>query len=227
VSSTFSDLKSEVSEMLRDPDLLTFDDAACGRLVNMAVAEVSRIAPLHFQEDITPVEDTLDYTLRSDYFSSEVNADIEVARVELWDGSTTPSTRLAVLPSAASGYVNDSETGWSNWGGTLHIPRRIWSIVDGHEADYLYRVWGYSPYAAMTSDSDVFEGSEELKWAVVRFAQREAVRRLMNERDLFTQWQTRSGNTDITPGGLASDYNRLTDELRMMKRELYRHRVRV
>lgn len=227
MSTTYAVLKTEVSEALRDPDNLTFDDPAVGRMLNMALAEVGRIAPLHFQEDITPVLNTLDYVLRTDAFDGDEVAEIEVVRVELWDGGQTPPLRLAVVPAASSAYVFDSETGWSNWGGNLHIPRRVWSTVDGHEDDYLYRVWGYSPYPPLVDDVDTFDGSDELKWALVTYSQIVALRRLVAERELFTQWQTRSGNTDITPAGLMGDYTRMRDEWRTMKRDLYRHRVRV
>lgn len=225
--STYATLKTEVSEALRDPDLATFDDPAVGRMVNMAIAEIGRIAPLHFQEDITPVADTLEYIIQSDYFDGIATPEIDVVRVELWDGSTTPATPLSVIPAASGARENDSQSGWVNWGGTLVIPRRFWSSVDGHEADYLYRVWGYCPYRQLSDDSDVFDGSIELGWAIVVYAQIVALRRLVAERELFTQWQTRSGNTDITPAGLMGDYSRMRDEWRVMKRDLYRHHSKV
>lgn len=227
MSTTFAELKTEVSEALRDPDLTTFDDAAVGRLVNMALAEVGRIAPLHFQEDVTPLADTLDYQLQSDYYAAVQVAEIEVSRVELWDTSTTPNKPMGIIPAASAGYGADSEMGWSNWGGVLHIPYRVWVSVDGFEDDRLYRVWGYCPYVELVADADVFDGSNELKWAIVTYAQIVALRRLVSERELFTQWQTRTGNTDITPAGLMGDYTRMRDEWRIMKRDLYRHRVKV
>lgn len=227
MSTTFAILKTELSEALRDPDLSTFDDPALGRLVNMALSEIGRIAPFHFQEDIAPVVDTLDYQLQSDYFDGVQVAEVEVVRVELWDASVTPNQRMAVIPSAASGVIADSEAGWSNWGGSLHIPYRVWTIVDGSEEDRLYRVWGYCPYAQLVLDADVFDGSDELKWAIITYAQIVATRRLVSERELFTQWQTRSGNTDTSLAGLMGDLTRQRDEWRIMKRDIYRHRVKV
>lgn len=224
--TTFGTLKTEVAEALRDPDKAVFDDAALGRLVNIAVAEVGRLAPLHFTDDITPVTDTLDYTLRDDYFSSVETPEIEVVRVELIDASQTPNALLIKLPPASGVSGADSEAGWANWGGTLHIPRRIWLLVDGHEADYVYRVTGYSPYKQMSDDADVFDGSDELMWAVVQYAQLIAVRRLVGERELFKQWQARTNNTDTTLAALMGDYTRQADEWSRMKRDIYRPRVR-
>jgi len=225
MASTFGALKTEVSEALRDPDLSVFDDAAVGRLVNVGVSEVSRLAPAHFIEDITPVEDELDYIILEDVFSA-ATPEIEVMRVELVDTSQTPEMLLMKVPGSSGVSGADSEAGWTNWGGTLHIPRRIWSLVDGHESDYVYRVQGYAPYAQMSADDDVFGGSDELKWAIVQYAQLVAVRRLIAERELFKQWQARSGNSDITPASLMGDYSRQNDEWRTMKRDLYRPRVR-
>lgn len=224
---TFGELKTEVSEALRDPDLQTFDDAGVGRLVNIAISEVGRIAPQHFQEDIAPVADTLDYVLREDYFGGDEVPEIEVSRVELWDTTTTPNTRASVLPAASAAYVADSETGWSNWGGNLHIPRRFQQSISGAEEDWLLRVWGYSPYAELSDDEDVFNGSTELKWAVVNYAHLVGLRRLVNERELFTQWQTRAGNADTSLAALMSDFDRTRNEWRYTKHELYRHRAKV
>jgi len=228
MSSTFGELKTEVSEALRDPDLLTFDDTAVGRLVNMAVATIGRVAPEPFQEDITPLADTLEYVLRENEFGGDAVPEIEVSRVEMWDATTTPFTRRYVIPAASAGYIADSETGWMNWGGTLSLPRRVQQAMAGMEDSYLIRVWGYSPYAEMADDDDdLFAGSTELKWAVVQFATLLGLRRLVNERELFSQWQTRSGNTDTTYAGLMSDYNSTRDEWRREKHELYRHRTKV
>jgi hypothetical protein len=35
----------------------------------------------------------------------------------------------------------------------------------------------------------------------------EGLRRLISNRTLFAQWQTRSNNTDVTPAALANDLN--------------------
>jgi len=63
-SITFSAFKTAVSAALRDPNNTTFDTAAVGTLIQAALAEVGRIAPEQFQEDIVPVADTLTYQLR-------------------------------------------------------------------------------------------------------------------------------------------------------------------
>ena len=53
--TTYADLRSAVSRDLRDPDNQTFEDPIVKDLVNAALAQIGRIAPKRFQEDITPV----------------------------------------------------------------------------------------------------------------------------------------------------------------------------
>lgn len=227
MSTTFGALKTEVSAAIRDPDGKTFDTTAVGRLINSALSEVGRVLPRQFQEDITPVEDELDYIVLSDDFAAEANPDIEVARVEVWDGSQTPPRRVTLVEPASSGFATDSQSGWTLWGGTLSIPNYIFAYVDGHEADYLYRVWGYSPYPAPDSDDDVIDVSTDAYWAVVAAAKVEAIDRLVGDRTLFTQWQTRSGNSDISPAGLMNELTYARDDWRRKKRELLRLRASI
>lgn len=226
MSTTFGELKTEVSAALRDPDGKTFDTTAVGRLINEGLAEVGRILPVQFQEDIDPVADTLQYTLRNAVFG-EANPDIEVSRVELWDTTTTPNTRFRVIPPASAGRANDSQAGWSNWGGVLFIPTTYFNAISGSEDSYLYRVWGYSPYPAASDDADVIAVSNDGYWAIVAHAQVAALNRLVNDRTLFTQWQTRAGISDISPAGLMNELNFARDEWRRKSKALLRLRSAV
>lgn len=226
MSTTFGVLQDELSEALRDPDNRTFTSTDIGRMVNMAVSEVGRISPEMFQEDIDIIEDTLSYPLRFNEFGEAV-PEIEVARVELWKTTQNPNIRWYTVPSAAEGYANDSQAGWSNWGGTLYLTNYVHSLVDGAESDFILRVWGYSPYAEMTDDDDVFNGSTADKWAVVAYGQVLGLERLLRSRDLFTQWQTRSGNTDISPAGLRGDLGEARENWRQHSRAITRLRAKV
>jgi hypothetical protein len=57
--TTFAQFKVEVARDLMDPSNLTFSDTVCGDLANAALAEVGRLAPARFQQDITPIANTL------------------------------------------------------------------------------------------------------------------------------------------------------------------------
>jgi hypothetical protein len=62
--TTFATLKTNVSRDLRDTSNITFSTTDVGDLINAALAEIGRIAPRRFQEDITLVADALSYPLQ-------------------------------------------------------------------------------------------------------------------------------------------------------------------
>jgi hypothetical protein len=177
-----------------------------------------------FTEDITLVEDTLSYIIRSDVFNGEATPEIELTRVELWDGDQTPPVIVySILPAHAETSTR-SDLGWTNWGGTLYLPNFAHTIFDGHEDTYFLRIYGYSPYVPLAEDEDVSGVSNEVKWALMTYAQLEATQRLVNDRTLFKQWQTRAGNSDISAAGLMNEMNLLRDEWRRRSRAITRLR---
>jgi hypothetical protein len=224
VSITFGELKTTLASRLSDPDGDVFTDAILAELVNEALAEVGRYAPAMFTEDITLVEDTLSYIIRSDVFNGEATPEIELTRVELWDGDQTPPVIVySILPAHAETSTR-SDLGWTNWGGTLYLPNFAHTIFDGHEDTYFLRIYGYSPYVPLAEDEDVSGVSNEVKWALMTYAQLEATQRLVNDRTLFKQWQTRAGNSDISAAGLMNEMNLLRDEWRRRSRAITRLR---
>lgn len=227
MSATFSELKTAVASAIRDPDNKTFDSAALAQIINEALSEVGRVNPIQFQEDITPVADTLQYTLQSAAFAAEAQPDIEVMRVEVWDDSTTPSTRKFVVTPASSGRAFDSQAGWTNWGGILMLPSAVFNVISGNEDSLTIKVWGYSPHPALSGDSDIASVTGDSYWALISRARLAAMEMLLNDRNLFTQWQTRSGNSDISPAGLMNELAQARDEWRRRSRTLLRLRSAV
>ena len=302
--TTFSDLKTMVSRDLRDPSLYTFDTATVGDFINAAQAEVGRVAPQRFQDDIVLVEDALSYQLRaagSSYdlatpfgvaatnlltctshgllagdaivftaltggtglivglpyyviasglatstfrlapvisgtqvdFTTDITAgtfnrvgsndaipEIEVLSVELWDWSTTPHTPRGLIAPAAGGYTTYSEVGWRVWDGILFLPRWVPVYVKDKESDYRLRVWGYAPYAPLVNASDVVLLSNEKVQALRVYCQIEGLRRLVNDRALFTQWQSATHNTDVTPAALMNDLSLAQADWRRRERAI-------
>jgi hypothetical protein len=306
--STFATMKTNVSRDLRDTGNVTFSLTDVGDLINAALAEIGRIAPRRFQQDITPVADSLEYPLQTigtsqslttpfgvastnvltstthglvagdairfltlvggdglvvglpyyiiasgltaDDFKvapivsgTEVDFDtnlssgtfarvgvddvipeIEVMRVELWDSTTTPHTPVTLVQAASAEYVNYSEVGWKVWDGVLEIPRWIPVYLAGSESDYVLRVWGYAPYTPLVNANDVVGLSNEREWALRAYCRVEALRRLVSERDLFSQWQIRSNNTDVSPAALMNalslaeaDWNRRSRQIAVLR----------
>lgn len=225
MSITFAELRTEVSEALRDPDGKTFDASAVGRMVNMGITEIGRLAPEQFREEIDLTADVMDYVLRSDEFSGEAVPEIEVTRVEVWDGSQTPPVQKGIINPVSREYINSSDVGYTVWGGTLYLPTSFHNLVDGHEDDYILRVYGYSPYPQLSADGDVASISSELQWALVTFCEMVGLKRLDADRNLYTQWQTRSGNSDVSPAGLLSALNSAREEWRRISHAIYRQRA--
>jgi hypothetical protein len=62
--------------------------------------------------------------------------------------------------------------------------------------------------------------SHELETAMRSYCRVEALRRLIVERDLFTQWQTRSNNTDVSPAALMNGLAQAEESWRRTERRL-------
>jgi hypothetical protein len=213
VSTTYGELKTRIAAVLLDPDGKTFTAAAL--LPQLAIAglvEVGRILPMQYTEDIDTVANQLSYTLASDLFSI-AEPQVEVVRVEVWDPTTDPESLIYAVQDAGAQWAS-SDSGWSNWGGTLYLPTRVVRGLQGHEGTYVLRVWGYAPYETPSADEDVIPLSQAAEEAVVKYARLEGLELLLADRDLFSQWQARSGNTDISPAGLMSQLSQAREDWR-------------
>lgn len=199
--TTLVELRTKVADDLRDPDGRVFDTGDLDSFINSGLTEVGKIAPARFQEDLDPVENQFEYTLQSGVFTEAV-PEIEVRRVELWDATTTPIKPVKLIYPADQAYVNFSNTGWSLRDGVLELPYDLVYFIGSDITHYLFRVWGYRPYPAVSADADVIPVSGEREQAIRDYSMLLALKRLVNERDLFTQWQTRAGNTDVSPASL-------------------------
>lgn len=217
--TTYAELQDKVARALQDPDNATFDAQAVQDMIASAYADIGRIAPQRFVQDITPTDDTLSYELRQDVFTAP-NDDIEVMSVELWDGSTTPATPYRQIDPQSSHPtgLSYSQAGWRFWGGSLYLPNRVVDLIDPDV--HFIKVWGYSPWSDLSDDADVVPFGRVHEEALVIRCHIEAMRRLIGNRVLFTQWQTRSNNTDITPGTLMNEKTQAEGEWRTLARAI-------
>ena len=215
--TTYAQLKAAISDDINDPSNLVFIDAIVGDMANEAFVEVGYIVPREFQEDITPIADTLAYDLQQSVFADPVQA-IRVRQVELWDASETPDQFLRMFVPRSTGYASTSAAGWDVWNGVLAITNNQESIID--VTKHIIRVWGYSPYPPLTSDAQVLGVSNEIEKAVRIYCRVLALRRLVNQRDLFTQWQTTASASDVSPASLMSALGQAEDEWRRRARRL-------
>lgn len=226
MSTTFEELRERVADTLQDPNLRTFTETLIRDMVYQALAEVGRFVPDQFTEDIDYVSGQLSYVLRSDTFLGEAVPEIEVMRVEVWDPTQTPAAFISrITPAATEQRAGD--TGWYVWNGTLYLPTRSARGLEDHIGEYVIRVWGYSPYPEPVSDADVLSISKEVESAVVAYTHLVAINLLLANRNLFSQWQTRSGNSDMSPAGLMNEKNMVLQEWRQKSRSLMRLRSEV
>lgn len=215
--TTYAGLQTLVSRDLADPSRQTFDVDAVKDFIQQGLAELGRIAPQQFQDDLTAVAGQLTYsTILDNIFPGGTPQEVRLVRVEVWRG--TP-LRFAFKIKAKSGQpTRDSVAGWEFWAGKLELPQ---AIVDTYiTANDTIRVWGYAPYAPISADADVVPLSAELELALRTYCRIEAMRKLIGSRVLFKQWQVRSNNTDVTIGQLNSDLQIAEDHWRRLARGL-------
>lgn len=101
--TTFAELKTALARDLRDPSNKTFSDADLGDLINHGIAEVSRVAPQKFIEDLPYYTGQLTYQLHGGQSNSLVNGGFE-------DGDT--DTVLDAYTSLDSTDGGASTGGW-------------------------------------------------------------------------------------------------------------------
>lgn len=223
MSTTFGNLKTRVAEVLLDPNARTFTSSMVEELIQRGLVEVGRILPEQFTEDIDLVSHQITYTPRIGDFGAAV-PDIDVKRVEVWDTTTDIENFIARIPPAAQQPVAGQDAGWYVWSGVLYLPTRFVASLDSYLSSYVLRVWGYSPYVPPNSDDDIIDVSAEAEHALIMYIHLDSLRMLLNDRNLFTQWQTRSGNVDTSLAGLANEKNIAASEWRTYSRSIARLR---
>jgi len=215
--TTFANLQTRLSRMLRDTAATpTFTAQETADMLNDGIAEVSRLAPKRFVENITITADTLSYAL-----AAGTSPEIEVKRVEVWDISVTPNRPVATLTPASAEYADDSQSGWYYWAGLLYITYATeYALTVG---THQLRVWGYAPYTtadiASAAATDVGM-SNEIEKAVLVYAQMQAFDRLLRDRAKYTQYAAANNNSDVSPAALMQDLAAAQAEWRTRSRAI-------
>ena len=217
--TSYADLQDKIARSIQDPDYEVFEVQDIKDIIAQAWQELSRTAPERFTEDITPVADTLTYQLRAAVFTDPNDA-IDLFRVEIWDTDATPNHAVRWVPPRGphpSGLTY-SQGGWEVWGGILRLPS---NYVSGIRVDTdSIRVWGYSPWEMPVEQDDTIALNAELEEAIVVACLPHLIRRLTNNRALFTSWQTRSNNTDVSMASLMNDLESAKDDWRKLRRDI-------
>lgn len=202
-------LRASVLRDLRDPNGATFTANEVDDLLFISIVEVGRIYPK---------EDVRELTVASDYQRQIACDAASLFRVEvIRDGRV-----VAAVPYNT--HENTAEGGWDLHGGNLFLP---WFVSGGLLTDDspTVRVWGYWERDQFTGDSDTLDGDAETEFAVRTFSVLNGYQRLQNDRLLFQQWLTNTGNTDVSPNQLSQTvdlYQRQWSEARNRLRKVQR-----
>ena len=214
--TSLANMLINVSRDLRDTSNLTFSTTEVTDMINAAIAEIGRFAPARFQSDLTPVADALSYPVPS---SATTVPEVELISVELWDYSLTPPHPRALVNPISAEYTQYSQAGWRLWDGTLYLPNWVPVYLKGKESTYKIRVWGYAPYPAVGTGGSLTLSNEK-EWALRVYCRIQAMERLLSSRELFSQWQIRSNNTDVTPAALMNDLSLAQADWRRLSRSM-------
>lgn len=199
-------LQTAISRDVHDASNKTFSTAEVNDLINMGIAELNRLQPVEFTEDVTPTDGVYDYAL------TETRAD-KVFRVELW----RDDAYYQLIPRKNG----PSASGWDYFAGTLMLPA-VYSFNAGTD---IFKVYGYRVRDPLAVDDDVAEINLEGESLIRAYAQFAVFQRLIASRSLFQQWQTGSNNADISAtqlAGFANLYASLWREQRMRMKRLRR-----
>lgn len=181
-------LRTALARDLRDPDLETFTSDELNDLLNHAIVEVSRVYPKEETRSLVTEQD------EQNQFAIDA---ITIFRVELLDEEGV--VKVGVPPSTLQVTYED---GYDLHGGILFLPTYVAQNLRFEDGQTI-RVWGYFPRELFEDDTAAFDGDAEAEWAVRTYANLEGYQRLQNDRLLFQQWLTNTGNTDVSPNQLA------------------------
>lgn len=202
--ATFSALQTALALDLRDTGNVIFSTTMLARFLNKALQDVGRVAPVQFVESIATVVDQIEYTPTN---SSEW---MDVVRVEVWNTSTTPDEFVRLIPPRSREYVNQTAAGWYVWGGKLYIPPVHAGELDA--ALHVLKVWGYGNYTEKSGSDAMPTGEKE--HAIMEGARVQALKSLLQNRNLYTQWQALGTNSDVSLAGLTAQLANAQDEYR-------------
>lgn len=97
---------------------------------------------------------------------------------------------------------------------------KISATLGGAAINFTTNITSATIVKVIATDADVIPFTAGVEEALVLYCYIEALRRLIGNRALFTQWQTRSNNTDVTPAALMNDLNIAQEEWRRKARAI-------
>jgi len=185
--TTLGTLITNVSRDLRDSSNATWSTTEVQDLIVQGVDALAAFYPKEvIDTSLTVSASAFTYTL-----PTTIN---RVYRVDIYSSA---GSYKATLPKATETW-DSPNSGWELHGGVLYFPPSYF-----YQSGDTLRLYGYGPYIVMSATSDTTDVDAPGIWAVRVFCQAEGFGRLLADRAAFQQWQTTSGNTDVTAAALA------------------------
>lgn len=177
--ATLSDLRTYVSQDLRDTSNATFSTAEIDAFINQGIDALASFYPREIVQTIG--------TVATGVSSYSMGTLTRVYRVDIYTSAGSYRTTMT------HGVGDGPNSGWETHNGVLYIPPS-WSWTAG---DTL-RAFGYGAYVQLSASTQTTDLDTSGTWAVRVFATAEGLARLINDRVKFQQWQSDSNNTDAT-----------------------------
>jgi hypothetical protein len=202
-----STLRGSLARDLRDPiPSKTFSTLELNDLLNQAMVEVGRIYPKELVRE---------YSISLDG-QEQITCDASsVFRVEIVrDGAVQGGI-------AQTDHGLHSQSGWDLHGGILWLPLYARGPLKVADSPTI-RVWGYWDRELMYDDTDMADVDAEGEFGVRTYAALLGYQRLQNDKMLFQQWLTNTGNTDVSPNQLAQTADMYQSQWREMRQRFRR-----
>lgn len=182
--TTLLELRTAVARDLRDSGFSTWSQSEIDDLVNLGIDEVSEVYPREVVDSASSISAGVKtYDLATDFTN--------IYRIDIYSTTTFRFT----IPHGIGAGPN---SGWELHGGILYLPPSV-----TFTAGETLRAFGYARYVQLDAASSTTEMDARAIWGVRQFARSEGFQNLIADRTQFQQWQTASGNTDVTAIALA------------------------
>jgi hypothetical protein len=205
--TTLLDLRTYVARDLRDTGFDTWSESEVDDLVNMGIDAVGDLYPREAVDAASSISgSTKTYDLATDFTN--------IYRVDIYSSA---GTYKFTLPH---GIGEGPNSGWELHGGILYLPPSVtFTSGDG------LRVFGYARYAQLSVSSQTTDMDATAIWGARAFARMEGFMSLIADRANYQQWQSQTGNTDVTAIAMAQlaanarrDWDRAKQRLRRMRK---------
>lgn len=181
--ATLSDLRTALAIDLRDTSNATWSTPEIDRLINQGIDALSVVYPKEIVQTVG--------TVSAGVSSYSVSDFTNISKVSFYASDGT--YRMTLDPA-----LGDPNSGWEVHAGVLYLPPSY-----TFEPGSTIHVFGYGRYIQLAASTSTTDLDSTGTWAVMVFAQAEALGRLISDRARFQQWQANSNGSDVTALGMA------------------------